>query len=75
MKWGGAAVVGEGQGGLKGSIIGTIVSAIVMVLIMGISVVVYNNTIQNWMLIFGGNDFSIFGSIAKWIGSLFSGLF
>ncbi|MDL0420291.1 PTS ascorbate transporter subunit IIC [Caldibacillus thermoamylovorans] len=75
FEMGGAAVVGEGQGGLKGSIIGTIVSAIVMVLIMGISVGVYNNTIQNWMLIFGGNDFSIFGSIAKWIGSLFSGLF
>jgi len=75
FEMGGAAVVGEGQGGLKGSIIGTIVAAIVMVLVMGISVVIYNNTIQNWMLIFGGNDFSIFGSIAKWIGTLFSGLF
>ena len=75
FEMGGAAIVGEGQGGLRGSIIGTIVSAIVMVGVMGVSVVIYNDTIQNWMLVFGGNDFSIFGSIAKWIGSLFTSLF
>jgi len=75
FEMGGAAIVGEGQGGLRGSIIGTIVSAIVMVAVMGVSVVIYNDTIQNWMLVFGGNDFSIFGSIAKWIGSLFTSLF
>jgi len=54
---GAAAVIGEGQGGLRGSIIGTSVAAIFMVVIMGISVMVYNDTIQNWMLVFGGNDF------------------
>jgi PTS system ascorbate-specific IIC component len=75
FEMGGAAIVGEGQGGLRGSIIGTIVSAIVMVAVMGVSVVIYNDTIQNWMLVFGGNDFSIFGSIAKWIGSLLTSLF
>jgi PTS system sugar-specific permease component. len=56
---GAAAVIGEGQGGLRGSIIGTSVAAIFMVVIMGISVMVYNDTIQNWMLVFGGNDFSL----------------
>lgn len=68
---GAAAVIGEGQGGLRGSIIGTVVAAIVMVLIMGISVAMFDGTIQNWLLIFGGNDFSIFGPIAKLIANLF----
>lgn len=75
FEMGGAAVVGEGQGGLKGSIIGTVVSAIVMVAIMGISVAVYQNTIRNWMLIFGGNDFSLFGPIARWLAELLSTIF
>ncbi len=70
-----AAVIGEGQGGLRGSVIGTVAAAIVMVLIMGVSVVIYKGTIQNWMLIFGGNDFSLFGSIAKWIGQLIGVVF
>lgn len=72
---GGAAVIGEGQGGLRGAIIGTSVAAVVMVGLMGISVMIYNDTIQNWMLIFGGNDFSLFGPIAKFIADLFSGVF
>lgn len=75
FEMGGAAVVGEGQGGLKGSIIGTIVSAVVMVALMGVSVVIYQNTIRNWMLIFGGNDFSLFGPIARWLAGLFSAIF
>ncbi|MDR0403956.1 MAG: PTS ascorbate transporter subunit IIC [Treponema sp.] len=68
---GSAAVIGEGQGGLRGCIIGTICAAIVMVVIVGISAIVYSGTIQNWMLIFGGNDFSLFGPIARVIGGLF----
>lgn len=75
FEMGGAAVVGEGQGGLRGAIIGTVVSSVIMVLIMGVSVVIYQNTIQNWMLIFGGNDFSLFGPIANWLAQLFSGIF
>jgi PTS system ascorbate-specific IIC component len=72
FEMGGAAVIGEGQGGLKGAIIGTVVASIVMVGIMGISVVIYETTIRNWMLIFGGNDFSLFGPIASWLARLFS---
>jgi len=71
---GAAAVIGEGQGGLKGSVIGTIVASVAMVAVVGISAIVYSGTIQNWMLIFGGNDFSLFGSIAKLIAGLFGGL-
>ncbi|WP_182201518.1 PTS ascorbate transporter subunit IIC [Paraliobacillus salinarum] len=75
FEMGGAAVVGEGQGGMRGAIIGTIVSSFVMVLLVGVAAVVYSGTIQNWMLIFGGNDLSLFGVIAKWIADLFSGVF
>lgn len=67
---GAAAVIGEGQGGLRGCIIGTVVAAVVMVALTGISAVMYSGTIQNWMLIFGGNDLSLFGIIANLIDKL-----
>jgi PTS system ascorbate-specific IIC component len=66
-----AAVIAEGQGGIRGCIIGTMAASIVMVVVLGISALVYSNTIQNWILIFGGNDFSIFGPIAKFLAGLF----
>lgn len=75
FEMGGAAVVGEGQGGLKGAILGTVVSSFIMVLIMGVSVMIFNSTIRDWLLIFGGNDFSLFGPIVKWIGDLLSIMF
>lgn len=68
---GAAAVIADGQGGLRGCIIGTAVASIVMILVLGISADIYSNTISNWMLIFGGNDFSIFGSLVKLIMSIF----
>lgn len=70
-----AAVIGEGQGGLKGAIVGTITASVFIVLFMGISVGLFSNTIQNWLLIFGGNDFSFFGSIVRWIANLLGRLF
>ena len=72
---GAAAVIAEGQGGLKGCIIGTSVAAICMILVLGVSVVAFSNTISNWMLIFGGNDFSLFGPIAKGLASLLAKVF
>ena len=66
-----AAVIGEGQGGLRGCIIGSAIAAILMVALVGISAVIYSGTIQNWMLIFGGNDFSLFGPIARLVGGIF----
>ena len=66
-----AAVIGEGQGGFRGCVIGSICAAIVMVALVGISAIVYSGTIQNWMLIFGGNDFSLFGPIARLVGGIF----
>ncbi len=71
---GAAAVIGESQGGIRGAIIGTAIAAIFMVVLVGISAVIYSGTIQNWILIFGGNDLSLFGIISKFIGSLFGGI-
>lgn len=71
---GSAAVIGEGQGGLRGAIIGTGVAAFFMVALVGVSAIIYSTTISNWMLIFGGNDLSLFGIIAKFIASFFGGL-
>ena len=70
-----AAVIGEGQGGLKGAVIGTAVAATVMVIFIGISAVVYSTTIQDWLLIFGGNGLSFFGTIAKWVADLLALIF
>lgn len=65
-----AAVIAEGQGGLRGTIIGTLVASFVMVVILGISVGVFSNTIFNWILIFGGNDLSLWGIIANAIANI-----
>ena len=70
-----AAVIGEGTGGLKGALLGTVISSVVMVILMGISVVAYQNTISNWLLIFGGNDFSFFGTIARYIAEVLGSIF
>ena len=70
---GSAAVIGEGQGGLRGAIVGTVVAATVMVVLVGISAIIYATTIQNWMLIFGGNDLSLFGIIGRGIAGIFGG--
>lgn len=71
---GGAAVIGEGQGGVRGAIIGTAVASIVMVALVGLSAMVLGSTIRNWILIFGGNDLSLWSMISAGIGKLLGGL-
>ena len=71
---GGAAVIGEGQGGVKGAIIGTAVASVAMVALVGVSAMMMGSTIRNWILIFGGNDLSLWSIISKLIGSLFGGI-
>lgn len=68
---GGAAVIGEGQGGLRGCIVGTICASILMVVLVGISASISSTTIQNWMLIFGGNDLSLMEIISNLISNIF----
>lgn len=70
---GGAAVIGEGQGGLRGAVIGTIAASIVMVALAGFSAILFHSTIQNWLLIFGGNDLSLWGIIGRSVNGLFGG--
>lgn len=71
---GGAAIVGEGQGGVRGAVIGTAVASIAMVALVGISAAMMGGTIKNWLLIFGGNDLSLWAIISKLISSLLGGL-
>lgn len=68
-----AAVIAEGQGGLKGAIIGTSVASILMVVLLGTSVMVYSTTIKNWIMIFGGNDLSLWGIFAHFLAGLIGG--
>ncbi|MBO1300416.1 MULTISPECIES: PTS ascorbate transporter subunit IIC [unclassified Enterococcus] len=70
---GGAAVIGEGQGGFRGAVIGTIAASVAMVALVGFSAMIYSTTIQSWILIFGGNDLSLWGMIGRGISSLFGG--
>lgn len=67
---GGAAIVGEGQGGVRGAIIGTFIASFVMVALVGFSAILLSGTIKNWILIFGGNDLSLWAMISRAIGAL-----
>ena len=70
---GGAAVIGEGQGGLRGAVAGSVAAAVLMIVLVGISAALYSHTIQNWILIFGGNDLSLTGIIAYYLSLIFGG--
>ncbi|MGG5302683.1 PTS system, ascorbate-specific IIC component [Enterococcus pernyi] len=70
---GGAAVIGEGQGGFRGAVLGTIAASVTMVALVGFSAMIFSTTIQSWILIFGGNDLSLWGMIGRGISSLFGG--
>ena len=67
---GGAAIVGEGQGGVRGAIIGTFIASFFMVALVGFSAILLSGTIKNWILIFGGNDLSLWAMISRAIGAL-----
>jgi PTS system ascorbate-specific IIC component len=69
-----AAIIAEGQGGLRGAVIGTAVAAAAMVLVLGLSLSVFQPTIQDWMLIFGGNDMSLWGVVTNLFAGLLSGI-
>ncbi|MDF7639247.1 PTS ascorbate transporter subunit IIC [Lactobacillus sp. ESL0791] len=71
---GGAAIIGEGQGGVRGAVIGTAIASIFMIALVGFSGALMGHTIRNWILIFGGNDLSLWAIIAKFVGALFGGI-
>ena len=41
-----------------------------MVLLVGFGAYFFSNTIQDWMLVYGGNDFSLFGIIEGIVAKL-----
>ena len=65
-----AAIVGNATGGVRGAIVGAALSGVVMVLLVGFGAYFFNNTIQQWMLVYGGQDFSLWGIIEGFIAGL-----
>ncbi|MDY6034735.1 MAG: PTS ascorbate transporter subunit IIC [Bulleidia sp.] len=66
-----AAIIANAYGGRRGCIIGTAVNGVVMVLLVGLGAYFFNHTIQPWMLVYGGQDFSLWGIIEGIIARLF----
>lgn len=69
-----AAIIADGQGGLRGAVIGTSVAAAAMVVVLGLSLSVFQPTISDWMIIFGGNDMSLWGVVTNLFAGLLSGI-
>ncbi len=65
-----AAIIANAKGGIRGTIIATALNGIIMVLLVGFGAYFFNNTIQPWMLVYGGQDFSLFGIIEGLIAKL-----
>ena len=54
-----ASIIGNATGGIRGCIIGAALSGIIMVFLVGFGSYFFGNTINNWMLVYGGQDFSL----------------
>ncbi len=67
-----AAIIGNATGGVRGCVIGAAVSGIIMVFLVGFGAYFFNNTIQPWMLVYGGQDFSLWGIIEGLIARVFA---
>lgn len=65
-----ASIIGNAKGGVRGCIIGAAVSGIVMVFLVGFGAYFFNNTIQQWMLVYGGQDFSLWGIVEGFVAGL-----
>ncbi|GIN85996.1 PTS system fructose/mannitol family transporter subunit IIC [Heyndrickxia sporothermodurans] len=66
-----AAVIGNGTGGLRGAIIGSAVAGVLMILLVGISIPFLQHTVSEWIIVFGGNDLSLWAFISGALGKLF----
>ncbi len=65
-----AAIIANAYGGLRGTVVACVVNGIVMVLLVGFGAHFFNNTIQPWMLVYGGQDFSLWGMVEGLIARL-----
>jgi len=68
-----ASVIANGTGGLRGAIIGSAVAGVVMIIFVAVSIPFLQTTVSDWIIIFGGNDFSIWAVITGLIGRIFGG--
>ncbi|GAF23626.1 LOW QUALITY PROTEIN: hypothetical protein JCM19047_3459 [Bacillus sp. JCM 19047] len=68
-----AAIIANGQGGLRGAIAGSAVAGVFMILLVGLSVPILSGTAADWIVIFGGNDFSLWSFLGDLIARLFPG--
>ena len=67
-----AAVVGNARGGRRGAIIAAVAGGVVMVFLMGFSLPFVDRTIADWLINFGGQDFSLWAIIQGLILNLFN---
>lgn len=65
-----ASIVGNATGGVRGAIIGAAVSSIIAVFLVGFGAYFFNNTIQQWMLVYGGQDFDLWGMVVGAVARL-----
>ena len=65
-----ASIVGNATGGVRGAIIGAAVSGIIAVFLVGFGAYFFNNTIQQWMLVYGGQDFDLWGTVVGAVAKL-----
>jgi ascorbate PTS system EIIC component len=66
-----SAVIANGTGGLRGAILGSSVAGVIMILLVAFSIPFLQNTSSDWIIIFGGNDFSLWAIISGIIADIF----
>ena len=66
------AVVGNAMGGRRGAIIAAVTSGVLLVILMGFSLPFVDKTIADWMLVYGGQDFSLWAIIEGLILKIFA---
>ena len=67
-----AAIIGNATGGVRGCVVGAALNGIIMILLVGFGSYFFGHTINNWMLVYGGQDFSLWGIIVGSIARLFA---
>lgn len=65
-----ASIVGNATGGIRGSVMGAAVAGIIMVFLVGFGSYFFLHTIQPWMSVYGGQDFSLWGIIEGTVARL-----
>ncbi|QOX63502.1 PTS ascorbate transporter subunit IIC [Anoxybacterium hadale] len=65
-----AAIIGNATGGVRGAVVGAALSGIIMIFLVGFGSYFFGNTINNWMLVYGGQDFSFWGILEGLVARL-----